>query len=127
MLVHGGRAGEAWRDVAAVCWCMGLGVWDLFEESGLLACSLCLLPVSVLVIILGRLTFVIFSRATTSTSEETSLFSGRRLPSRQSTTSTSGKLMLDLPRRRQSLVQASPAATNSTTTKHYAYDSRLEQ
>lgn len=102
-------------------------VWDLFEESGLLACSLCLLPVSILAIILGHLTFVIFSRATTSTLEETSLFSGRRLPSRQSTTSTSGKLMLNLPRRRQFLVQASPTATTSKTTMHHAYDSGHEQ
>ena len=104
-----------------------VGVWDLFEEAGLLACSLCLLTVSILTIILGHLTFVIFSRATTSTLEETSLFSERRLPSRQSTTSTSGERMLDLSRRRQSLVQASPTATTSKTTTHLAYDSGLEQ
>ena len=37
MVVHGGRAGEAWRDLAAVCWCIGL-VW-----GGRPACLLALL------------------------------------------------------------------------------------
>jgi hypothetical protein len=104
-----------------------VGVLDLFEKADLLACSPCLLIVSVLTFTLGPLTFVIFSRTTTSTLEATSVCSRRRIPGRQCMPSTVGEPMLDLPRRRQSLVQASPAATNSTTTKHYAYDSRLEQ
>ena len=104
-----------------------VGVLDLFEKADLLACSPCLLLVSVLTFTLGPLTFIIFSRPTTSTLEATPVCSRSRIPSRQRMPSTFGKLMLNLPRRRQPLVQASPAATNSTATKHYAYDSRLEQ
>jgi hypothetical protein len=104
-----------------------VGVLDLFEEADLLACSPCLLIVSVLTFTLGPLTFVIFPRTTTSTLEATSLCSRRRIPSRQCMPGTFVELMLDLPRRRQFLVQDPPAATTSKTTKHCAYDPRLEQ
>lgn len=92
-----------------------VGVWDSFEEADLLACSPCLLIVSVLSITLNYLTLVIFSGATTSTLEATSLCSGRRISRRQCMPSTFGELMPDLPRRRQSLVRASPTATTSMT------------
>jgi hypothetical protein len=103
------------------------GVLELFGGPDLLACSPCLRIVSLLNTILGRLTFVAFSRTTTSTLEATSLCSRRRLPSRQSMPSTFGELMLDLSRRRRSLVQASPTATTSETTKYHAHYSRLGQ
>ena len=106
-----------------------VGVLELFGEPDLLACSPCLRIVSLLNTILGRLTFVAFSRTTTSRLEATSLCSRRHFPRRRrrSMPSTFGELMLGLPRRRRSLVQTSPTATTSETTKCHAYYSRRGQ
>lgn len=98
-----------------------VGVLDLFEEADLLA------PCQLFNITLDQFTFVISSRATTWTVETTSMCSGRHLLSRQFTPSTFGEPMLDLPRRRQSLMQSSTRATTSKTTVYHAYDSRFAQ
>ena len=104
-----------------------VGVLELFEEPDLLARSPCSLIVSFLNTNLDRLTFVISSSTTTSTLEATTLCS--RLPRRrrQSLPSTFGELLLGLPRRRRSLVQTSPTATTSETTKYHTYYSRSGQ
>jgi hypothetical protein len=51
--------------------------------------------------------------------------SRRRIPGRQCMPSTVGELILDLPRRRQSLVQDSPAATSNHLQDNQALRVRL--